>query len=66
MSRWSFAEQRRLIEIAASSSSLEELAKRAKKPLSSIRKIAPQLGISLKFNSANRRSASGLKTKSKA
>jgi predicted transcriptional regulator len=64
--KWSYKEQRRLLEITASSGSLEEIAERVGRKPAAIRKKAPQLGISLKFNSAHRRSAPKLKAKAKA
>jgi hypothetical protein len=50
MTRWSFKEQRRFAEIAASSTSLEEVVDRAGRTPKAVRKMALQLGISLKFN----------------
>jgi hypothetical protein len=47
---WSFKEQRRLLEIAASAKSLEEIVDRTGRTPKAGRNIALQLGISLKFN----------------
>jgi hypothetical protein len=60
LKRWSFAEQRRLIEIAASSKSFEDIVNRVGRKPDSVRKMAIRLGIIL-----NRKSACGLKTKGK-
>jgi hypothetical protein len=49
--RWSFAEQRRLIELARASKSLEEVAKATGRKPESIKKVAMRLGISFKPNS---------------
>jgi hypothetical protein len=46
--RWSFADQRRLLEIAATSKSFEEMVKRAGRKPHSVRKMAVKLGIGLK------------------
>jgi hypothetical protein len=45
---WSFAEQRRLIELARASKSLEEVAKLTGRKPGSIKKVALRLGISFK------------------
>ncbi|MBV8701007.1 hypothetical protein [Bradyrhizobium sp.] len=45
---WSFAEQRRLIELARASKSLDDLAKLTGRKPVSIKKVALRLGISLK------------------
>jgi hypothetical protein len=60
LKRWSFAEQRRLIEIAASSKSFDDIFNRVGRKPDSVRKMAIRLGIIL-----NRKSASGLKAKGK-
>jgi hypothetical protein len=46
--RWSFADQRRLMQIAASSKSFEEMVRRAGRKPDSVRKMAVKLGIGLK------------------
>jgi hypothetical protein len=61
--KWSYKEPRRLLAVAASSKSLEDFAERVGRPIESARKMAPQLGISLKFNSAHRRSVTVDKAK---
>jgi hypothetical protein len=48
LKRWSFADQRQLLEIAASSKSFEEMVKRAGRNPDSVRKMAVRLGIRLK------------------
>ena len=48
LKRWSFADQRRLLETAASSKSFEELVKRSGRKPASVRKMAIKLGIGLK------------------
>jgi hypothetical protein len=67
MGRWSFKEQRRLLEMAASAASLEELVKRTGRSPESVCKIALQLGISfnLSMKRAPNRSLQGLKAKGK-
>jgi hypothetical protein len=45
---WSFAEQRRLIELARLSKSLDEVAKLTGRKPASIKKVALRLGISFK------------------
>ncbi len=50
--KWSYEEQRRLVEIAASSKSLEEIVDRTGRTSKSIRNMALQLGVSLKFDRA--------------
>ena len=47
---WSFAEQRRLIELARDSKSLDEVAKLTGRKPESIKKVASRLGISFKSN----------------
>jgi hypothetical protein len=46
--RWSYADQRRLLKIAATSKSFEEMVKRAGRKPDSVRKMAVKLGIGLK------------------
>jgi hypothetical protein len=46
--RWSYADQRRLLKIAATSKSFEEMVKRAGRKPQSVRKMAIKLGIGLK------------------
>jgi hypothetical protein len=46
--RWSFAEDRRLIELAASLKSLEAVADELKRPPEKIALTAKRLGLSLK------------------
>jgi hypothetical protein len=68
MGRWSFKEQRRLLEMAVSAASLEELVKRTGRSPESVRKIALQLGISFKPSMERarpNRSPQGLKAKGK-
>ena len=45
---WSFADDRRLIELAKASKSLEEAARIMKRKPERIRKVAMQLGVSFK------------------
>jgi hypothetical protein len=47
-SGWSFAEQRRLIELARASKSLDEVAKVLGRKPAAIKKVALRLGISFK------------------
>lgn len=49
--KWSYKQQRRLLELARSAGSLEELADFAGRPPASVQKMALQLGILLEFNS---------------
>jgi hypothetical protein len=49
--RWSFADQRRLMQVAASSKSFEEMVKRAGRKPDSVRKMAVKLGIRLEAKS---------------
>jgi hypothetical protein len=49
-SRWSFAEQRFLIELARQSKSLEEAAKATGRKPESIKNVAMRLGISFRPN----------------
>jgi len=53
-SRWSYVEDRRVLELAASSKSLEEIANRMNRKPETIRKVAIRLGVSL--HDARRRS----------
>ena len=46
--RWSFAEDRRLLELAANARSSEEIANLMSRPPETIRKVAIRLGISLR------------------
>jgi DNA-binding CsgD family transcriptional regulator len=46
--RWSFAQDRRLIELAASSRSLKEIANELKRTPESVAQMAKRLGVSLK------------------
>jgi hypothetical protein len=54
--RWSFAEDRRLIQLAASLKSLEAVAAELKRTPESVTRAAKRLGLSLK-------SGAGLKAK---
>jgi hypothetical protein len=56
--RWSFADDRRLIEVAASLKSLEAVADEMKRTPKNVARTAKRLGISLK-------SAAGLRAKAK-
>jgi len=47
MSPWSFADDRRFIEIAASSKSFDEVVKRSRRNPQAIRKAALRLGVKL-------------------
>jgi hypothetical protein len=47
MSRWSYKEDRRFVEIAASSKSLEEIVKRTGQQPKAVRKAAIRLGVTL-------------------
>jgi hypothetical protein len=46
--RWSFAEWRQLTELAASSDSLDTIAKKLNRPPATVMVMAKRLGISLK------------------
>jgi hypothetical protein len=46
--RWSYAEDRRLLEFAASSKSLEEIALLMKRSPAAVYKVALRLGVSLR------------------
>ena len=54
--RWSYAEDRRLIQLAASSKSLEAIADEMMRTAGNVARIAKRLGVSLK-------SGAGLKAK---
>jgi hypothetical protein len=56
--RWSFAEQRRLMVVAASSNSFEEMVDQVGRKPGSVRKMVIQLGIKLKPKSVRRLKAS--------
>lgn len=47
MPRWSFADDRRFIEIAASAKSFEEVVKRTHRNPQAVRKAALRLGVKL-------------------
>jgi hypothetical protein len=47
MPRWSLAKQRRFVEIAAASKSLEEIVDQTGRTTKGIRKMAVKLGITL-------------------
>jgi hypothetical protein len=49
--RWSFKEDRRLMELARSSKSLEDVAKATGRSPDRIRKMAMRLGLSIKSRS---------------
>ena len=46
--RWSFKDDRRLMELARSSTSLEEVVKQTGRSPESLKKVAKRLGISFK------------------
>jgi hypothetical protein len=50
--RWSFKEDRRLMELARSSKSLEQVAKATGRSPDRIRKMAMRLGLSIKSRSS--------------
>jgi hypothetical protein len=52
--RWSFKDQRRLMELARSSQSLEEIVKATGRSPDSIKKIARRIGVSIKEKDAPR------------
>jgi hypothetical protein len=52
--RWSFKEDRRLMELARSSRSLEDVAKVTGRSPERIKKMAMRLGLSIKPRTANR------------
>ena len=52
--RWSFKEERRLMELARSSKSLEEIVKATGRSPDSIKKIARRIGVSIKEKGAPR------------
>ncbi|MDN3278933.1 hypothetical protein QWJ07_32050 [Frankia sp. RB7] len=51
---WSFKEDRRLMELAKSSISLEDAAKQLGRPPEAIKRMALRLGLSLKSKSAKK------------
>jgi hypothetical protein len=53
-SRWSFKDDRRLIELAAASKSLNDIAKRLGRPPKSILRKATELGVRLKSSDAKK------------
>ena len=53
-SRWSFKDDRRLIELAAASMSLNDIAKRLGRPPKSILRKATELGVRLKSSDAKK------------
>jgi hypothetical protein len=54
-SRWSFKDDRQLIELAAASKSMNVIAKRLQRPPKSIRKKASQLGVRLRLSAAEKK-----------
>lgn len=52
--RWSFKEDRRLIELARSSKSLEEVVKVTGRSADRIKKMAMRLGLSIKSRAAKK------------
>jgi hypothetical protein len=48
LARWSYAEDRRVLELAKQSRSLEEIAKQMNRSPEAIHKVAIRLGISLR------------------
>jgi hypothetical protein len=66
MSPWSFADDRRFMEIAASSKSFDEVVKRTRRNPASVRKAALRLGVKLaKQTASDNQLAAGLKAKGK-
>jgi hypothetical protein len=65
MGRFSFQEQRHLLEMAASSVSIEEVVRRTGRPPESIRKVALRLGISFNPKKGRARPLRGIKAKAK-
>ncbi|WP_433994234.1 hypothetical protein [Bradyrhizobium ottawaense] len=65
LKRWSFAEQRRLMEVSKSSKSFEEIVKRTGRKPDSVRKMALKLGITIDAQSGKYVSMRGLKAKGK-
>jgi hypothetical protein len=64
MSPWSFADDRRFMEIAASSKSFDEVVKRTRRNPESVRKAALRLGVKLGEQTAtDNQLAKGLKAK---
>jgi DNA-binding CsgD family transcriptional regulator len=52
---WSFQKDRRLLELAKSGKTLEQIAKEMSRPPERIRKIAMRLGVSIKSKAAKAR-----------
>ena len=52
---WSFKKDRRLLELAKSGKTLEQIAKVMSRPPERIRKIAMRLGVSIKSKAAKAR-----------
>lgn len=64
MSPWSYADDRRFVQIAESSKSLDEVVKRTKRTPASVRKSALRLGVKLgKQTSTDNQLATGLKAR---
>ena len=64
MSPWSFADDRRFVEIAASAKSFDEVVKRTGRNPASARKAALRLGVKLaKQTASDTQLAAGLKAK---
>ena len=64
MSPWSFADDRRFVEIAASAESFDEVVKRTGRNPASVRKKALRLGVKLaKQLASDKQLAEGLKAK---
>jgi hypothetical protein len=64
MSPWSFKDQRRFIEIAASAKSFDEVVKRTGRPPKSVRTAALRLGVKLaKQTASDNQLAAGLRAK---
>jgi hypothetical protein len=51
---WSFADDRRLMELARASKTLEEVVRRTRRPPETIKKRAMRLGISFKSQAAKK------------
>ena len=52
---WSFQKDRRLLELAKSGKTLEQIGKEMSRPPERIRKIAMRLGVSIKSKAAKAR-----------
>jgi hypothetical protein len=65
LKRWSFAEQRRLVEISASSKSFEEIVQRTGRKPDSVLKMALKLGITMDTQPGKNMSMPRLKAKGK-